>query len=742
MRTKQQIVIVSIFFLLILNVPSQSAIPIAKTALENAEALPVKDDTQSLQSSSLVAHSDNITNLDSVTVKIVGKSKINNILGAEKVNMPHIIPFLTKDPTEYASAKQQSELKFMETVVNNAPPLSATHVTQVISSASGFEGLNEIMSGNFFPPDVQIATGPNNVLEMVNLEGEIWTKQGVSISTFPLSSFFMSGSDSLSDPKVLFDSISGRWFASILDITTNSVLIAVSSTNDPTGTWNIYSVSFGNNCPDQPILGLNDDKVLVSGNDFTNHCNGNFAGAQYFILDKSAMLAGSATVSAQSSVPDTSKFSVHPVQSLSSTPTLYMISVGSGSTNKAQLFSINGAVPSAVVTITNLTILTTHIPPHAVQPGTTSRIDTGDTRIQDAAWFQGNLWLSLNDACLPSGDTVNRACIHLTQISTSTLQVKQDFRYGASGFYYFYPALRIDGMGDLDVIFGFSSSTVFPSLAVTGQAVSDPVNTLEQSLTIKSGSASDTSGRYGDYFGAALDPSDPTLIWVAGEYHSSSFSSLNWSTFISNVKTVPSPNSTTLTLNSISPSSVPWSTSITVTGKLTNSTGSGVGGKTVSFTGTGAANLATIITNADGTFTSTGLAPNTVASGWTVQAHFAGDSILNPSDSSIMKYNTIKHRTAMSLGIVPSTVVHGGTYMVTGKLKDTIAGTFLAGRTITFTADSPITITNAVTDATGTYVVSGLIAPSLAGTYNITAHYGGESLYAASNSATKTLTVT
>ena len=56
-------------------------------------------------------------------------------------------------------------------------------------------------------------------------------------------------------------------------------------------------------------------------------------------------------------------------------------------------------------------------------------------------------------------------------------------------------------------------------------------------------------------------------------------------------------------------------------------------GKTVTFTGTGAGNMASVTTNPDGTFTATGTAPTTVATGWTVQAHFAADSLYGIADS-------------------------------------------------------------------------------------------------------------
>ena len=46
------------------------------------------------------------------------------------------------------------------------------------------------------------------------------------------------------------------------------------------------------------------------------------------------------------------------------------------------------------------------------------------------------------------------------------------------------------------------------------------------------------------------------------------------------------------------------------------------------------------------------------------------------------------------------------------------------------------------TDGTGVAKASGLIAPALAGSYNIQAHYMGETLYYAKDSSIKILTVT
>src|SRR6059036_2018731 len=68
--------------------------------------------------------------------------------------------------------------------------------------------------------------------------------------------------------KWTFDTASGRWFASIADVTTGSVLLEVSASDDPTGSWNAYRVATITGCADQPLLGFSDLVVIVSANDF------------------------------------------------------------------------------------------------------------------------------------------------------------------------------------------------------------------------------------------------------------------------------------------------------------------------------------------------------------------------------------------------------------------------------------------------------------------------------------------
>jgi hypothetical protein len=226
-----------------------------------------------------------------------------------------------------------------------------------------------------------------------------------------------------------------------------------------------------------------------------------------------------------------SYFSIHPVQSLTSTSTEYMASTIVGYYGSyVNVFAISGVPPNAI-SVSTYSVRTTTIssPPSAIQPGSAYTLDTGDYRVQDAVWANGNLWLAHNNRCTPSGDSLSRSCLHLVDVNTNTMTAVQDFNYGIAGKYLFYPAIRvIPSSGNLFVVFGLSSASNYPAIEVTEHASIDPVNSLESPTVLQAGQGPVTltfgcSGsvcRYGDYFGAGLDPSVPNGVWVAGEYGS------------------------------------------------------------------------------------------------------------------------------------------------------------------------------------------------------------------------------
>src|SRR5207248_1382828 len=157
----------------------------------------------------------------------------------------------------------------------------------------------------------------------------------------------------------------------------------------------------------------------------------------------------------------------------------------------------------------------------------------------------GILWTGGNTGCVPNGDTTERACLRLFQVDTApaTPVLLQDFDVGVPGADLYYPAVGLDGAGNLFAAFSESSSSLYASAATTAQMTTDPVGSTGAIQLVERGLGSYNCGgacgggpmRWGDYSAVALDPVDPTSVWVAAEYAPSSQNPGDWGTGIGRV---------------------------------------------------------------------------------------------------------------------------------------------------------------------------------------------------------------
>jgi hypothetical protein len=419
-----------------------------------------------------------------------------------------------------------------EIVEDSGPPVAASRLSVV----SSFEGLgdladNAITGFSAVPSDANLAVGPNHVFEMVNIVGRITDKSGGAASTFALRTFFQpdSATDE-SDPRVVYDAASGRWFATYLQSSTmrSSLILAVSTTSDPTGTFcrfrlgNPTSETF---LQDFPQLGISDDKVIVTYNGFPLSGPG-FLGAGYYTINKADLLASGGCPTSVRRVrvpPDPTRYGVQPARSLSSTGTLYMAANDGAVPGGSRVIVIGVSGVPGVGPVTEDTfavnVRSWLVPPNAQQAGSSLRLNTNDESVITAVWQSGALWIGGNEQCVPSGEVATRSCLRVIQIQTDTHSLHQDMTFGSPGQYYYYPALSPDGAGNLVVVFNASSATEFAGVRATGRLTTDPPNTLVASILLRGGGGAQTSSdRMGDFYGAALDPADPSKVWVTAEY--------------------------------------------------------------------------------------------------------------------------------------------------------------------------------------------------------------------------------
>jgi Abnormal spindle-like microcephaly-assoc'd, ASPM-SPD-2-Hydin len=456
------------------------------------------------------------------------------------------------------------------------------------------------------PPDTQVAVGPNNVVEVTNIVMRIFDKSGDVISTTNLNTLFGVDTDIFSsDPRIEYDTLANVWYISflILDNTdiTNSLngfwYLAVSTSSDPTAGFNTYDIETPGDFPDQPPLGFNDDKVVTGGNSFScdPDCNdGPYEGNEFLVWNKSELLAGDTTIDTNFYPPgqDFSNFPIIPAKSRSSTSTLWMASAcinGFSSCADGQnlnIWSVTGVPGVSMGTSTSLTTPLTAVvnpPPVAPQKGDSSNpIDTGDGRLLDAVFRDGLFWTSGTSECKPSGDTTTRSCLQFFEVLTggTSPTVPQDFAFGTKSAYNYYPSVDLDNFDDVITSFTQSSSSEYPSAYVDARLSSDPPDTLGTPTVFQAGAASynspnpesDNSNAFpwGDYMGAAVDPSDQTAVWVSGEYAAASPSPVatpNWGTWISEARVrsagaTPTPSPSPTATASATPTATATATSM------------------------------------------------------------------------------------------------------------------------------------------------------------------------------------
>ncbi|HEY1248556.1 MAG TPA: hypothetical protein VGE97_06190, partial [Nitrososphaera sp.] len=407
-------------------------------------------------------------------------------------------------------------------------------------------GLNSLVSGGPPPPDTQIAVGPRHIAEFVNLQGQIWFKKGLAAKDFPLAQFFSTGADFISDPRIIYDNTSATWFASILDRMTHSVKLAVSTTDDPLGNWNLYDFPF-TYCPDEPMIATSNDKFVISANDVQNLCLGRSMGAQYVIVDKNDLITGFDKPRFFQSYANMSQYSLLPVKMSDSSESsnITLATDGNQGSHYVNLYIISGKVPFLKpIQLVSLPVRTMVDPENVKgrQPVTGATINVGDARMIDGAMFRGKIWLGSNVGCVPKGDNIERSCIRLIQINATNNKVIQDFDFSLPQIYFYYPALSIDSAGNLNVMFGVSSDWMFPSLYITGQKAGSAPNYLNQAVNFTIGGSLIVGSRYGDYFGLSQDPANPNSFWVAGEYNTPHISfpgKDDWATVLGNFTYVP-----------------------------------------------------------------------------------------------------------------------------------------------------------------------------------------------------------
>ena len=426
-------------------------------------------------------------------------------------------------------------------------PLGASSIDQ------NFDGVG---AGGYAPPDPSGDVGPNHYVQMVNVRTQIWDKNGITLAgPFDNSNFWSglpgpwSGSND-GDPIVLYDEIADRWMVSQFALPNYPsgpfyILIAVSTTPDPTGTYYQYAYSFPD-MPDYPKFGVWPDGYYMSANVFSAG-SGSYIGTYATVFDRNTMLAGGAATM-QNFPLSSSTWSFLPsdcdgVFPPAGSPNYFLATYAPYSSGNTDLdiyqFHVDWTTPLNT-TFTGPLLLTTPSfsqPNDIPQLGTTTLLDNLADRPMNRLQYRNFGDREAMVVCQTVNAGSGRAGMRWWELqkTSGNWSIYQEGTYApVDGLNRWMGSIAMDEFGSVALGYSTSSSTIYPDIRYTGRFASDPLGVMTIAETvIHAGGGSQTGGlsRWGDYTQMSVDPTESGTFWYTNEYIPTN-GSFNWKTRI------------------------------------------------------------------------------------------------------------------------------------------------------------------------------------------------------------------
>jgi hypothetical protein len=435
----------------------------------------------------------------------------------------------------------------------------------VVAIGKNFTASTLGVDSSAVPPDSNGAVGPAHYVEFVNGRFSVFRKSdGVKVKTMTDLIFWsqagvsIPGGWDVTDPRILFDPASQRWFCSQVDfdgtatVNSNRFLVGVSATADPTGTWKGVAIAGdagGNNFADFPALGIDSVGIYLSGDLFDT--NSNPVGPTLVSIPKSSLLAATPTSAGMTSFGVLNYGArgniLQPAVCLDGSGQGHVLAVasigidnfGNFVTNTSIVLSqMKNAGGPGKATLGNSIFLT--VPPYTVplnplQPDGTTSLDDGDARISGNVYEVGGVLFAVH-----ATQFGGRAAIRWYRVDALNQNVLETGTITDPAKDLYYPSIAANAAGTIVIAFNGSGTSTFPSsFAVVGSTVNG-LTTFGQPILLSSGKASyqntDTTGisRWGDYSSTTVDPVDPTRFWTIQEVASGAST---WSTQVTELLT-------------------------------------------------------------------------------------------------------------------------------------------------------------------------------------------------------------
>ncbi|MBK6953642.1 MAG: T9SS type A sorting domain-containing protein [Crocinitomicaceae bacterium] len=396
---------------------------------------------------------------------------------------------------------------------------------------ANFQGLT-----GAFPPDPTGAAGPDHFMEAVNSSFRIYNKDGSAAASSSSLASMWPGSTSDGDPIVMYDRFADRWFLSQFQTGSNEILIAVSETADPLGSYFLYTFSFPS-FPDYPKYSVWSNAYFMTTNTSSNDC---------VAFEREKMLLGDPTAGKiNMSFPSFYQFFNSVAPAYAEGPTEpdadepgYFFAVQDDSW--PGVADDNIKILKAVInwdsntgSVTNHQTLTTASFNSTftgswddlTQPGTTQKLDAVTGIFMYRAQYRRFDGYNVVMLChTVDVDNTNRAGVRWYELrdnNDGNWYIYQESTYSPTTQHSRWMGnIAMDMNGNIALAYSFMGGSDYAGIRYTGRYQDDPLNqmTVQEQIGVE-GSGFQTGGnRYGDYAQMSMDPTDDLTFWYVGEY--------------------------------------------------------------------------------------------------------------------------------------------------------------------------------------------------------------------------------
>lgn len=450
-------------------------------------------------------------------------------------------------------------------------------------------GVNTVAStyGNTsaaLPPDPDGAIGPSQFVELINGDFVVFNLTNINNPTHMSDIDFWSSTgvnipsdDVVTDPRVIYDSASQRWFASMVDVNANALdpttfannfLFAVSATSNALGTWHGFRFLADPDhgyFADFPTMGVDSNAVYISGDMFQSSVE---LAASLVSIPKADLLGATPTVAnrtfhgdldygvygmvlqAATCFDGTSSGNILSVENLGTDDNIY--------SNILNFTVLNANTPAASLSMpTNLAGPPYMVPFNddegfplftPIQPDGTTMLEANDARLCDRVYAVGGVLFAAHNT-----EVNGKIAIVWYRISASSHKLLESGTITNSDLDLFFPAIAANTNGTVMITCnGCSLGVNVSCFAIPGQTVNG-VTTFSSPVLLQAGVTSyhgddeviegyedlPAFSRWGDYSTISVDPNNANNFWIVEMYPSDVGNNDVWSTQVIQLITTP-----------------------------------------------------------------------------------------------------------------------------------------------------------------------------------------------------------